>query len=241
MGIVTGKPRFALFKRIFLLSFLKERHKEWGYWGIMGLNELIPLRGRCTFQRSAYDEVELSFIEQFPFVTQEPEYFTGRQANIFYQGFSIGTFGIVHPEVRILGVFPAFCPYLKVCNDWYECQNTFSNERRHAKPPQTLRSKTSSTYLLAERWLIRAGFTTLWYPRSMFRHGARNWAIFVNLVYPILLYKTKRSETEFLSPKCHNGILWRTKWVLFSHRFFASYMMTWLHLIAFRGTFFRGS
>ncbi|BBN19081.1 phenylalanyl-tRNA synthetase beta chain [Marchantia polymorpha subsp. ruderalis] len=31
--------------------------------------------------------------------SQEPEYFTGRQANIFYQGFSIGTFGIVHPEV----------------------------------------------------------------------------------------------------------------------------------------------
>ncbi|KAL3682275.1 hypothetical protein R1sor_000297 [Riccia sorocarpa] len=31
--------------------------------------------------------------------SQEPEYFPGRQANVFYRGAKIGTFGIVHPEV----------------------------------------------------------------------------------------------------------------------------------------------
>lgn len=48
-----------------------------------------------------FDENTQSYSDNGYYITpsQEPEFFTGRQANIMFKGSRIGTFGIVHPEV----------------------------------------------------------------------------------------------------------------------------------------------
>ncbi|KAL2608030.1 hypothetical protein R1flu_026603 [Riccia fluitans] len=46
--------------------------------------------------------------------SHEPEYFRGRQANVFYRGAKIGTFGIIHPEVLQRFDIPDPCSALEL-------------------------------------------------------------------------------------------------------------------------------